>query len=92
MAYEDDIATINDLVKRITPLLAGHRPDVQSAVLAHLVAIGLASHQDLENPDGANITEFREGLLSLFVDYVRELTPMFTQTITRFAADKNRRC
>jgi hypothetical protein len=40
-----DLEQVTLLVERIKPLLAGHEPEVQGAVLADLLGLWLAGHQ-----------------------------------------------
>jgi hypothetical protein len=61
------------VARAIQPLLAGRSPEVQSAVLADLVAMWLAGHLFL---DGADATALREEFLAMFVDAVRKLIPI----------------
>jgi hypothetical protein len=42
---DDEATTALKLTNRIAPLLAGHPPEVQSAVLADLTAMWIAGHQ-----------------------------------------------
>jgi hypothetical protein len=60
------------LADRIKPILANHRPEVQSAVLAELLSIWLAGHFI---PGDENETQaLREELLTNHCALVRELT------------------
>jgi hypothetical protein len=69
----EDAHRVSALVEQIEPLLHGHGPDVQSAVLADLVAMWLAGHQDLENPENAELLELREQVFALWCETVRKL-------------------
>jgi hypothetical protein len=40
----DDADLVESIANRIKPLLAGHRPEIQSAVLADLLSMWLAGH------------------------------------------------
>ena len=60
------------LVERIKPLLAGHAPEVQGAVLADLVAIWLAGHMIEGNAEATR--EMRAALLAIHSSMVRQLT------------------
>jgi hypothetical protein len=51
--------------KRIRPLLAGHTPQVQGAVLADLVSVFIAGHHPA----------MREEVLAMHLDLVRKLVP-----------------
>ena len=55
-----------EIVDRIRPILGGHHPAVQGAVLADLLAIWLAGHQ----------ADLREALLDVHIEKVRELVPV----------------
>lgn len=59
---------MEELVMSLSELLHGHRPEVQSAVLADLVAMWLAGFA--LNPEAE---ELREELLANFVKLVRNL-------------------
>lgn len=63
-----DYGVMDELVVSISELLHGHRPEIQSAVLADLVAMWLAGY--LLDPDAEKI---REELLAGFVSLVRHL-------------------
>jgi hypothetical protein len=67
-ANESDV-----LCERISPLLAGHAPEVQGAVLAELLALFLAGHQ--------GPAELREEILRMHLDCVRALIPVFDQML-----------
>jgi hypothetical protein len=58
-----DVAPIVD---RIKPLLAGHDPSLQGAILGDLVAIFLAGHAPA----------LREEMLQVHIDLVRQLTEL----------------
>lgn len=62
-----DQYTVDDLVARICPLLSGHPPEIIGAVLADLLAMLLAGHQ------GPCVDEFREEILRLHINAVRDL-------------------
>lgn len=64
------------LVEEISPLLAGHGPDVQSAALADLTSMWLAGHQDHADPENPALLEFRERAFALWCDTVRLLVPV----------------
>jgi hypothetical protein len=65
---------VSPLVDRIRPLLAGHEPAVQGAVLADLLAIWLAGH--LYPGDAAATAELREDVLRMHIEAVRALVPL----------------
>jgi hypothetical protein len=54
------------IIKAIRPILAGHSPDVQGAVLLELLAMYIAGHAP----------QLREEILALHVETVRELVPV----------------
>jgi hypothetical protein len=60
-----DPTLVTEVVDRIRPILGGHHPAVQGAVVADLVAIWLAGHQ----------ADLREALLDSHIDTVRQLVP-----------------
>jgi hypothetical protein len=73
---EEQAHRVTALVAEISPLLSGKGSDVQSAVLADLVAMWLAGHQDLENPESAFVLELREQAFALWCETVRALVPV----------------
>lgn len=60
-----------ELVEQIEPLLAGHAPQVQSAVLADLLATWLAGHFDHRGKK--ETTKLRRLLLDLHIAFVKKL-------------------
>ena len=58
-----DLGRVDQLVQAIKPILFGHHPIEQGAVLAQLIALWVAGH----NP------EVRDDLLQLFMSNVRAL-------------------
>jgi ribosomal protein S27AE len=66
-----DAQEILDLAERIKPLLAHKPPQVQSAVLAELLAIWLAGHHIPGDPD--QTTQLRAELLAQHCKLVRVL-------------------
>jgi hypothetical protein len=67
-----DLEEITLVAERIKPLLAGHDPAVQGAVLADLVGLWLAGHQV---PGDAEATRtLRAHLLAEHCAVVRQLT------------------
>jgi hypothetical protein len=62
-------AVVGTLVNRIRPILHGHDPGIQSAVLADLLAMWLAGHI------GADRHGMREHLLAEHIKLVRDLIP-----------------
>ena len=61
-----DPTLVTEIVDRIRPILGGHHPAVQGAVVADLLAIWLAGHQ----------ADLREALLDVHIEKVRELVPV----------------
>jgi hypothetical protein len=61
--------TVDDLVERIMPILAGRPPEVQSAVLADLLAMWIAGH--FANADETDA--LHEKLLTAHIKLVRDL-------------------
>ena len=61
------------LVAAIRPYLAGHGPELQSSVLADLVAIWLCGHQGGTEDE---LMEARAELLCQFLKLVMELVPV----------------
>lgn len=57
---------VEELVREIKPILGGHDPEIQSAVLTDLLAIFLAGFP----------AEMRETLLTMMSDTARELVPV----------------
>jgi hypothetical protein len=57
---------VRELAEEIKPLLAGHEPVVQGAVLAELISLWLAGH----HPD------IREPLFDDFIEVVEKLIPV----------------
>ena len=70
----------HELVQEIMPILAGHCPGVQGAVLADLVAMHLAGHvaisQKSEQETLAQTRELRNTLLTQFVITIERLIPV----------------
>jgi hypothetical protein len=62
------------IAEQIKPLLAGWPPQVQSAILAELLAIWLAGHVDLGSRDMT--TQLRAALLDDHLVLVDELVPV----------------
>lgn len=67
-------AEVGQIVDQARALLAGRKPEVQSAVLADLLAMYLAGHIIRDGP--AETDALRERLLDLHVDLVRQLVPV----------------
>jgi hypothetical protein len=64
------------LTLRIQPLLAGHGPELQGAVIADLCAIWIAGHRC---SDPAQERQIHEELLALHKEHVRELVAMYVE-------------
>ena len=64
---------VMELVSKISPILSGHPPEVQSAALADLTAMWLSGFQDLANPENAELLALREALFGEWCKTVREL-------------------
>jgi hypothetical protein len=64
------------LTLRIQPLLAGHGPELQGAVLADLVAIWIAGHRC---SDPAQERQIHDELLALHKEFVRELVQNYVE-------------
>jgi hypothetical protein len=60
------------IVEKIKPLLAGHPPVIQSAVLAELLSILLAGHWIPGDP--AQTQQLRDSILTEHCALVRQLT------------------
>lgn len=60
----EKLQTVAQLEARIAPLLKGHSPDVQGAVLVVLLATWVLGHQNKED---------HPALLQLHLKYVRQL-------------------
>ena len=79
-----DAVVVSDLVKQIGPILHGHNPAVQSAVLADLLATWLAGHMS------SDPGKFREELLADHIKLVRKLIPVNEKMIVaRVRAESN---
>ena len=77
MAHADLTAFSNRadaLVARIKPLLAGHDPELQGAVLSDLVAIWVAGYRTCEPGEGEVL---RRELLELHCKHVVELVDLY---------------
>jgi hypothetical protein len=71
-------STIADLVARISPILSGHPPEVQSAALADLTAMWLAGMQSpmsLTGMQDKDLEAFRTELFDAWCKTVRDLVP-----------------
>lgn len=65
-------AEILKIAQRIRPLLAGHPPAMQGAVLAELTSIWLAGHHCLDDPN--KTPQLRSELLARHCELVMLLT------------------
>jgi hypothetical protein len=79
IAPKDHAADVDPIVESIKPLLAGHAPEIQSAVIAELLAIWLHGHQSLDPKKLSlrNLKQFREEMLHRHVEFVRELVEIY---------------
>jgi len=73
MSAKKQAMMAGNLAASIAPMLTGHPPEVQGAVLADLLAMWLAGH--VLN-DGTPATEYREALLAELIKTVRRLVPV----------------
>lgn len=80
---ESQAIVVQALCRVIKPLLAGHHPRVQSAVLADLLAMWLAGHLD---------HAVREEVLAEHIELVRKLVPVneaIIESLTKVPHGKN---
>ena len=63
---DSTVERAHQVAETIRPMLAGHGPDVQGAVLVQLVALHLAGHPP----------EMRSRLMALHITCVREMVPV----------------
>lgn len=75
---------VEALVQEVKPLLAGKGPEVQSAVLADLLAMWLSG---MRSPDPKEQIEFRTWAMNGFQQLVWDLVAMYDQLPTE--RDKN---
>jgi hypothetical protein len=75
---------VSATVEKIRPLLAGHDPKIQGAVLTDLVAIFLAGHF-ARGGDPEQTRKLREALLTIHVETVWELIPANEEIILKQA-------
>jgi MoxR-like ATPase len=73
---EEQAEEVVELVEQIRPLLAGRSPEVQSAVLADLLALWLAGHQALDAAGATAIDKVRAQLLQNHMELVLSLIPI----------------
>lgn len=72
---DDDVCNlVHKLVEEIRPILAGKGADIQSAVLADLLAFWVAGHVIYGQPEAT--AEMRDEMLDTHVDLVRQLVPI----------------
>lgn len=76
MSTAEQADTAIELVEKIAPLLAGYPPHVQSAVLADLMAMWLAGHQDFANHESDDVKKLRKQLFGLWCKTVLDLVPV----------------
>jgi hypothetical protein len=72
---EVNAVTVAALVQRISPILSGHPPEIQSATLADLTAMWLAGMQDIENPENAELLALRADIFAMWCRAVTDLVP-----------------
>jgi hypothetical protein len=71
MTESEMLRDAEKLSMQIRPMLAGHHPSVQGAVLADLLAVWIVGHYP----------EARDEILQLHIDTVRELIPVTEKEI-----------
>jgi hypothetical protein len=76
---ESDMAAVTGMVDRMRRHLAGHRPELQGAALADLLATWLAGHH-IEG-DARATNRLRTTILSMHVETVREMVPIAAKEI-----------
>jgi hypothetical protein len=64
-----------ELIEKIKPILKGNSPAITSAVLADLLALFLAGHQDPDG-EGPHMDRLREEILERWIALVRDLIPI----------------
>jgi hypothetical protein len=69
-------ARADALLLRIQPILAGHAPELQGAVINDLAAIWIAGHRC---SDAADERQMHDELLALLCEHVRELVAMYVE-------------
>jgi hypothetical protein len=69
-------ARADALLLRIQPLLAGHGPELQGAVIADLAAIWVGGHRC---SDPAEERQMHQDLLALHCEHVHELVAMYVE-------------
>jgi hypothetical protein len=69
-------ARADALLLRIQPLLAGHGPELQGAVLADLTALWIAGHR---LSDAGEERQMHQAMLALHCEHVRELVAMYVE-------------
>jgi hypothetical protein len=67
-------ARADAIMLRIQPILAGHGPELQGAVINDLTAIWIAGHRV---SDPAEERRLHEELLALHCEHVREMVKMY---------------
>jgi hypothetical protein len=78
---DERILQVEQIVRRIKPILAHNPPDIVGAALADLLAIWLASHIVID--DLGETAAMRDRLIESHVAMVRELIPINEAEITR---------
>jgi hypothetical protein len=82
MTVDSDAKLAQRLINEIAPMLHGHGPAVQSAVLADLFAMWLAGHQ------GPGAAEYRELAIADWLRTMRELIPVNEEMILQRLAER----
>lgn len=71
----DDICNlVYKLVEEIRPILRGKEAEIQSAVLADLLAFWVAGHVIYGQPEAT--AEMRDEMLDMHIDVVKQLVPI----------------
>jgi hypothetical protein len=76
---ESDMAAVTGMVALMRRHLAGHRPELQGAALADLLATWLAGHH-IEG-DARATNRLRTTILTLHMEAVRGMVPIAAQEI-----------
>lgn len=84
---------VERIVRLVRPLLGGHPPEIQSAVLADLLATWVAGHQgepeefrEVDSEPAAELAAFREQILQDHIELVRAMIPFNEQEIKNIMA------
>jgi hemerythrin len=74
MSAHHEARRAQELVEAIKPILAGEAPHIQGAALADLLAMWLAGHVAVGDPEASQA--MRETLLTAHIEAVRDLVPV----------------